>query len=115
MLLLRLIDYLSLKFCTQIKPFLPPVNLASLLTPTVVQYDETWVSVFEKTSMVISVVACEDAYIALALYPGAVGTEAYELVIGAFQNQYTVLRRTINGNNEVQEDTKDILSCDEGR
>ena len=77
-------------------------------------YDKVWFSSINRQWITFYVSVCQDAHIALAQYPGVVGDTAYEVIIGV-DNQYSVIRRTIGGNNEVQVDTNGILSCDEGK
>ena len=40
-------------------------------------------SVFDKTDIIFSVKACQDAHIALTTVPGVTSTLAYEIILGA--------------------------------
>ncbi|ELU12990.1 hypothetical protein CAPTEDRAFT_64072, partial [Capitella teleta] len=66
------------------------------------------------SSVILQVKACQNAYLALARSIDTVA-HAYEIVIGGWENQRSVIRATPHGEIEVEVETVGILSCEEHR
>ena len=56
--------------------------------------------------------ACHSARVALATNLNNQSSNIYEIVIGGWSNIKSVIRKSIRGASEVEEDTPEILSCD---
>ena len=103
-LLLYCGDFLSLTY------LLGAGNTMTILTPDDSTYNHGWVAVHDIESMVFRVLTCADAHIALATNVGAFD-EAYEVIIGGFNNTMSSIRYNKNGQSMVNVTTKGVLSC----
>ena len=97
-------DFLSLTY------LLGAGNTMTILTPDDSTYNHGWVAVHDIESMVFRVLTCADAHIALATNVGAFD-EAYEVIIGGFNNTMSSIRYNKNGQSMVNVTTKGVLSC----
>ena len=77
-------------------------------------YNTSWVDVVGKSSMVFQVKACSDVHLALARIPGEAQVQAYEVVIGGWENSKSVIRSFPQQMPPASEkDTPGILKCGE--
>ncbi len=79
-------------------------------------YESFWMTTDESNSVVFKVCAAHSAYILLAAQLDNYEGDSYEIVIGAFGNTITWIRKNgTNGDIEVSRPTSGILSGDEHR
>ena len=76
-------------------------------------YDQTWLTSLQQNHIVISIQACEDAWIALSRYYGNTKISAFEIGIGMEKNKKSVIGRQVGGPYQTEVETPGILSCNE--
>ena len=78
-------------------------------------YSYFWL-VSEIEHITFQVQACAEASIVLSKTPEVTDSNAYEIIIGYYNNAKTIIRTEVGSESRVASaDTVDVLSCDEAR
>ena len=85
------------------------------ITTTDYDYSQFYVTVNGRTDIMFTVMACNDAHIALSTIPGNFDTMTMEFVIGGWYNTRSAIRQCKQCASEVEVETQNILSCTEHR
>lgn len=87
----------------------------SAKTSITYSYDHLWSTADHRTSLSFRVKACHDAHVALASTLADTRQHAYEIVLGASGNQYTIIRNMTLDFPVMTVHTPGILDCTEMR
>jgi hypothetical protein len=74
-------------------------------------YNQLSKSIVEQSSIVVRVLACHDAHIALSEIFNNILTRTYEIVIGGYENQNSFIRDYSSGGEVQKVSTPNIMDC----